>query len=49
EIRNTNVADRKRLIFNVGGRIAIFQMQVGSTMNPFALPSLTKFSCPKSF
>jgi type VI secretion system protein ImpL len=49
EVRNTNVSDRKRVIFNVGGRIAIFQMQSGSAINPFALAALTKFSCPKSF
>lgn len=49
EIRNTNVTDRKRVIFNVGGRIAIFQMQSGSAINPFALAALSKFSCPKSF
>lgn len=49
EIRNTNVTDRKRIIFNVGGRIAIFQMQSGSAINPFALAALSKFSCPKTF
>ena len=49
EVRNTNVSDRKRVIFNVGGRIVIFQMQSGSVLNPFALPALGKFSCPKSF
>lgn len=49
EVRNTNVSDRKRVIFNVGGRIAIFQIQSSSAINPFALPALTKFSCPKSF
>lgn len=49
EIRRTNVSDRSRVIFNVGGRIAIFQLQSGSVLNPFALPALTKFSCPKSF
>ncbi|MFV0492495.1 MAG: type VI secretion system membrane subunit TssM [Pseudorhodobacter sp.] len=49
EVRNTNVSDRKRVIFNIGGRIAIFQMQSGSSINPFALPALGKFSCPKSF
>ncbi|MDG1282044.1 MAG: type VI secretion system membrane subunit TssM [Pseudorhodobacter sp.] len=48
-IRRTNVSDKNRVIFNVGGRIAIFQMQSGSSLNPFALPSLGKFSCPKSF
>jgi type VI secretion system protein ImpL len=49
EIRKTNVSDRSRVIFNVGGRIAIFQLQSGSVINPFALPALSKFSCPKSF
>ncbi|SFU08034.1 type VI secretion system membrane subunit TssM [Sedimentitalea nanhaiensis] len=48
EVRRTNVSDRKRVIFNVGGRIAIFQLQSGSVLNPFALPALAKFSCPKS-
>ncbi len=49
EVRRTNVSDRKKVIFNVGGRIAIFQLQSGSVINPFALPALAKFSCPKSF
>ncbi len=49
ELRRTNVSDRSRVIFNVGGRIAIFQLQSGSVLNPFALPALSKFSCPKSF
>ncbi|MFN3825120.1 MAG: type VI secretion system membrane subunit TssM [Pseudorhodobacter sp.] len=49
EIRRTNVTDRNRVIFNIGGRIAIFQMQSGSSLNPFALPALGKFNCPKSF
>ncbi|QYK42395.1 MAG: type VI secretion system membrane subunit TssM [Paracoccaceae bacterium] len=49
EIRNTDVNERKRLIFKVGGRVAIFFMQSDSALNPFALPALYKFSCPKSF
>lgn len=48
-LRKTNVADRIRITFRVGGRIAIFQMQSGSVLNPFGLPALSKFSCPKSF
>jgi len=48
EVRRTNVSDRKRVIFNIGGRIAIFQLQSGSVINPFALPALAKFSCPKA-
>lgn len=49
EVRRTNVSDRNRVVFNVGGRIAIFQLQSGSVLNPFALPALGKFSCPTSF
>ena len=48
EVRRTNVSDRKRVIFRVGERLAIFQLQSGSVLNPFALPALAKFSCPKS-
>ncbi|TMM54139.1 type VI secretion system membrane subunit TssM [Sulfitobacter sabulilitoris] len=49
EVRNTNAPDRKRVIFNLGGRIAIFQMQSGTAINPFTLRALGEFSCPKSF
>ncbi|MCH2164945.1 MAG: type VI secretion system membrane subunit TssM [Marinovum sp.] len=49
EVRRTNVSDRSRVIFRVGGRIAQFQLQSGSVFNPFTLPALSKFSCPKSF
>ncbi|MCO4823838.1 MAG: type VI secretion system membrane subunit TssM [Amylibacter sp.] len=49
EVRNTNAPDRKRVIFNIGGRIAIFNMQTNTSINPFSLPTLSKFSCPKSF
>ncbi|MCU9849874.1 type VI secretion system membrane subunit TssM [Defluviimonas sp. WL0024] len=49
EVRRTNVSDRKRVIFNIGGRIAIFELQSGSVLNPFSLPALGKFSCPGSF
>lgn len=49
EIRKTNVSDRKRVIFKVGGRIAIYQMQSSSVINPFALPAMAKFNCPTSF
>ena len=49
EVRATNVPDRKRVIFNVGGRIAIFQLQTGSVVNPFSLPAMSSFSCPSSF
>ena len=49
EVRATNAPDRKRVIFNVGGRIAIFQMQTGSVLNAFALPAMASFACPASF
>jgi type VI secretion system protein ImpL len=49
EIRRTNVADRNRVIFNQGGRIAIFQLHSCMERNPFALPALSNFNCPKSF
>jgi type VI secretion system protein ImpL len=48
-VKNTDVSSRKRVIFNVGGRLALFNVQTQSTVNPFALAALTKFSCPKSF
>lgn len=49
EVRKTNLPDRKRLIFNVGGRIAIFQLLTSSSQSPFTLAALSKFKCPESF
>jgi type VI secretion system protein ImpL len=49
EVRATNAPDRKRVIFNVGGRIAIFQIQIGSVVNAFSLPAMSSFRCPSSF
>ena len=48
EVRRTNVSDRSRVIFNIGGRIAVFQLRAGSALNPFTLPALGGFRCPKS-
>ncbi len=48
QIRPTNVSDRQRLIFNIGGRIVMFDLQSGSVINPFALAALSDFSCPSS-
>jgi type VI secretion system protein ImpL len=48
-IRATNASDQKRVIFNVGGRTAIFRMRATSVLDPFALPALYEFSCPESF
>nr|WP_321981915.1 type VI secretion system membrane subunit TssM [uncultured Cohaesibacter sp.] len=48
EIRRTNVTDRNSVIFNLGGRIAIFQIRAGSALNPFTISALKDFSCPSS-
>ena len=48
QVRDTNVSDRKRLIFSIGGRIAMFDLQSGSVINPFALAALSEFTCPSS-
>ena len=48
EVRATNSSDKLRVIFKVGGRLAIFDMRSGSVSNPFNLAALRKFSCPKS-
>jgi len=49
EVRAHNAPDRKKVIFNVGGRIGMFQLQVSSLQNAFQLPALASFSCPQSF
>ncbi|MBA83177.1 type VI secretion system membrane subunit TssM [Thalassobius sp. S69A] len=48
ELRRTNVTDRNRVVFNVGGRIAIFELRAGTALNPFTLGALAGFSCPTS-
>ena len=48
EVRRTNAVDRRRVNFTVGGRLALYELQAGSAVNPFALPAMAKFSCPKS-
>lgn len=35
-------------VFNVGGRLAQFQIRAGSAFNPFTLPALNSFRCPRS-
>ena len=47
EMRRTNVSDRSRVVFNIGGRIAVFELRAGSALNPFSLPALSAFRCPK--
>ncbi len=48
ELRRTNVADRARVVFNIGGRVAMFQLRSGSAFNPFQLSALSNFRCPSS-
>lgn len=48
EVRQTNVSDRNQVIFNLGGRNAIFQLRAGSALNPFTVSALGSFNCPKS-
>ena len=33
--------------FNIGGREAIFSMKADSSVNPFGLPALSQFRCPR--
>ncbi len=47
-VRDRSEANSKRVTFNIGGRIWIVDMRLGSAFNPFNLPALTQFSCPKS-
>ena len=48
EVRRGNAADRSRIIFNVGGRIAVFELRAGAAINPFDLEMLRGFRCPSS-
>ncbi|MEL6205850.1 MAG: type VI secretion system membrane subunit TssM [Pseudomonadota bacterium] len=48
EMRNTEASEKKRVIFKVGGLIAIYEMRMGSAFNPFTLAALSKFQCPES-
>ncbi|MEM7742239.1 MAG: type VI secretion system membrane subunit TssM [Pseudomonadota bacterium] len=48
EVRRTSIADRNRVVFNVGGRIAVFQLRAGSALNPFNRAVLNGFRCPRS-
>ncbi|WP_299963754.1 type VI secretion system membrane subunit TssM [uncultured Roseobacter sp.] len=46
ELRRTTVSDRSRVVFNMDGQIAIFQLRAGSSLDPFTLDALGSFSCP---
>jgi type VI secretion system protein ImpL len=49
EVRPTSTPDRVRMIFSIGGRLAIYDMQSSSVLNPFQLAALQEFACPSSF
>ena len=38
--------NRFRATFNLGGRRAMFDVQLGSVLNPFTLPEIERFRCP---
>ena len=40
--------DQNKVIFKVGQHTGIFRMRLGSSINPFTLPALTRFRCPQS-
>ncbi|WP_425093577.1 type VI secretion system membrane subunit TssM [Tropicimonas sp. S265A] len=48
EVRDTEASEKKRVIFKVGGLIAIYEMRMGSAFNPFTLDALSSFQCPDS-
>ena len=48
EVQGTNVSDRNRAVFTIGGRFAIFQLRAGSVLNPFTVSAIDSFRCPKS-
>jgi type VI secretion system protein ImpL len=49
EVRDQTTPDKLRLIFMVGGRIAQYDLQISSVINPFRLAALEEFACPASF
>ena len=48
EVRRTNVSDRNRVTFIIGGRFAIFQLRAGTVLNPFDSSAVDGFRCPRS-
>ena len=42
-------ADTMMVSFGIGGREASFTLQAASVLNPFALPALSQFRCPRGF
>ncbi|MGF1446263.1 MAG: type VI secretion system membrane subunit TssM [Pikeienuella sp.] len=48
QVRRGNAADRSRVVFTLGGRIAVFELRAGSALNPFSLPAMRSFRCVTS-
>jgi type VI secretion system protein ImpL len=44
----TEVPDRRKVYFNVGGRQVVFLLQSTAVNSPFWLAALKDFRCPKS-
>jgi type VI secretion system protein ImpL len=47
-VRNQPEPEKKRVNFKVGERFAIYDLTMGSAINPFRLPALEAFRCPRS-
>ncbi|MBL4805916.1 MAG: type VI secretion system membrane subunit TssM [Rhodobacteraceae bacterium] len=48
EVRGGNDSAQSRVVFNIGGRFAVFQLRAGAAYNPFQLSALRAFRCPSS-
>ncbi|OWQ84440.1 hypothetical protein CDN99_24435 [Roseateles aquatilis] len=46
KIEPTNAPERFRVIFDIDGRKAVFEVTTSSVRNPFRLPELNQFHCP---
>ncbi len=46
-IQRSSLTDRFTVTFNVGGRVATFDLRANSVFNPFTLTALGQFRCPQ--
>lgn len=46
-IERSSLTDRFTVTFNVGGRVATFNLRANSVFNPFTLTALERFRCPQ--
>ncbi|MCP3869020.1 MAG: type VI secretion system membrane subunit TssM [Gammaproteobacteria bacterium] len=46
QIRNTQLADRFLVVFELGGNTARFELRASSIVNPFQMQPLREFTCP---